>query len=432
MYRLYTKIGLIIFTLFLAGSFSLSVRASTADDIAAKNAQIQQIQQQIETYQQQIDSVHNQALTLQGEIKSLDAQIGQMTLELKSLAISISSTTLQINDIQAQITIAEGKIADDQASLGQYLRLVYQNDQETLTSILIKNNTLSDFFNELNSVKTIQDDLKVTIDNIIGLKTSLEQQKQDLEDKKTDLLQQQNLAAIEKRNLDQTKAQKDKILAETKGQESKFQQLVKQGQQNIAAIQQEIYYLNQNGVSVQDAIKYGNLAAIATGIRPAFLLAELEVESGLGENVGKCNRAGDPPSKSYRVVMKPDRDIQPFLNITAQLGLDPETTAVSCKPAYGWGGAMGPAQFLPSTWVGYASQVASIVGTAIANPWHIQDAFTASSIKLANAGATAKTTAAEVAASKAYFSGNSRCSTASCNSYANAVQRTASQLQQSL
>lgn len=416
----------------MGAALAFPVKADTASEIADKNAQIQALQQQIAQYQQQIDAVHGQALTLQGQVNSLTAQINQITLELRSLALSISNTNAEITQTQGKITVAEGKIAKDQSSLGQYLRLVYQNDQESLPSILIKNNTLSDFFNELNSVQTIQDDLKTTIDNILGLKNSLEQQKQDLEDKKTDLQQQQQLVTLAKRDLDSAKAQKAKILADTKGQESKLQQAVTKGKQNIAAIQQEIYYLQQNGVSVDDAIKYGNLAAISVGIRPAFLLAELEVESGLGENVGKCNRAGDPPSKSYRVVMHPTRDIPVFLNIMSQLGMDPETSPVSCKPSYGWGGAMGPAQFIPSTWVGYAARVAQIVGESIANPYHINDAFTAAGIKLANAGATAKTTAAEIAASKAYFSGNSKCSTAACNSYANAVQRTAAELEQSL
>ncbi len=428
---------LIVVTSIFAGSFSVPLYAAdNAVEIADKNAQIQQIQQQIAQYQRQIDSIHGQALTLQGQVNSLNAQINQITLELKSLSLSIGSTNLQINDTQSKISVAEEKISKDQVALGEYLRLVYQNDQETLTSVLIKHETLSDFFDELNSVKTIQDELKVTIDNILDLKTSLEDQKADLEDRKAELVQQQNLVSIEKRSLDQAKAQKAKLLADTKGQESKFQELVKRSQKDIESIRAQITYLQQNGVTAEDAVKYGQLAALAVGIRPAFLIAELEQESGLGSNVGKCNRAGDPPSKGYRVIMKPERDIQPFLNITAQLGLDPESTTVSCPQfingkQYGWGGAMGPAQFIPSTWMGYRDRVTQIVGHT-ASPWNIQDAFTAAAVKLANAGATGKTPAAEIAASKAYYSGNSKCSTAPCNSYANSVQRIAAQLERSL
>lgn len=430
--------------LFMAVLFVLApvvgVLAGTQDDIAAKNAQIEQIQQQIEQYQQQIDTIHSQAQTLQGEVNSLNAQIAQITLELKSLNLSISNTNSQIGDTQSQISDAEQKITKDDAVLAQYLLVTYQTDQESLVNILLKNNTLSDFFNDLNSVKTTQDNLKITIDSIKGLKTSLEGHEQDLEDQLSQLQQQQQLVQLDQRSLSQSQAQKAKLLKDTQGQESKFQQLVKQGQQNIAAIQQEIYYLEQNGVSVEDAIKYGNLSAIAVGIRPAFLLAELEIESGLGENVGKCYITDTTSGSSKNITtgrvssrgINPTRDLPIFLQITRQLGRDPLQTPLSCWPGYGWGGAMGPAQFIPSTWVGYAGRVAQIVGRAIADPWNIEDAFTASAIKLANEGATGKTAAAEIAASKAYFSGNSRCSTAACNSYANNVQRVAARLEQNL
>ncbi len=423
--------GLFIFIFSFRSAFAVS-----QEEINQKNQQIEEIQRQIQQYQQQIDTIHSQAQTLQGQIKTLDAQINQITLEIKSLGLSISKTNLEILNTEDGINVAEQKIQKDQQVLGQYLRLVYQKDHETLTSILLKNDTISEFFNDLNSVKTNQDNLKVTIDGIQKLQEVLLIQKEELEEKKADLEQQQRLEQIDKRSLDQSKTQKASILKQTQGQESKFQDLVKRSKNDIARIQQEIYYLNQNGVSVEDAIKYGNLAAIAADIRPAFLLAELEIESGLGQNVGRCNRAGDPPSKGYRMIMKPDRDIQPFLTITSQLGMDPEMTAVSCPQyvngkRYGWGGAMGPAQFIPSTWMGYTAQVASIVGRP-ANPWNIQDAFTAAALKLARGGAAAKTRASEVAASKTYYSGNSKCATAACNSYANSVQRTAAELEKSL
>jgi len=44
------------------------------------------------------------------------------------------------------------------------------------------------------------------------------------------------------------------------------------------------------------------------------------------------------------------------------LGLDPYSTQVSCPMSFGWGGAMGPAQFIPSTWILYKSKLSSILG----------------------------------------------------------------------
>jgi membrane-bound lytic murein transglycosylase B len=106
--------------------------------------------------------------------------------------------------------------------------------------------------------------------------------------------------------------------------------------------------------------------------------------------------------------MNPTRDQPPFVSITAQLGLDPNVTPISCPMRdlhgnqIGWGGAMGPAQFIPSTWVGYAPKVAKITGQP-ANPFDIRDAFLAAAIKLAAGGATSQS--GEWAAAMRYFSG---------------------------
>ena len=423
--------GLLIILIF---GFSpvFNVLAVTPEEIAQKNREIEAIQKEIEQYQQQIEAIQPTKTTLQSEVANLNAKINKLNLEIKSLGLSIANTNSEVQSTQEKIKEAQNKIAKDQVVLGQYLRILYQNDQETLTSILLKHNVLSDFFGDLNSVKTTQDELRVAIDEIRALKASLEEKGQELEDKRTELERQKGLEEINKRSVDQNKIQKDKLLKDTKGQESKYQTLVKQSQSKIERLKAEIFYLQQNGVSADDAVKFGNLAAISTGIRPAFLIAELELESGMGRNVGKCNRAGDPPSKSYRVVMKPTRDIQPFLQITAELGLDPEITAISCAQPGGWGGAMGPAQFIPSTWMGYKDEVARITGRSPANPWMIEDAFIAAAAKLSRAGANSKTRAGEVAASKAYYCGNSKSTRADCINYANNVQALATRIEQDL
>jgi len=425
-----------VFVLFAILLWPISARGSIVDEVNARNKQIEEIQRQIEQYQQELDALGGQSATLQNTIAKLNANINQVQLEIKSLNLSIIQTDTAIGDTQAQIKLAQDKISLQKATLAKLLTELYRADQQNLTQIFFKNEKLSDFFNDIDSIRSAQENIQSVLNSIKATKLELEKQEADLEEKQNELERQKNLQQIEKRTLDQTKSQQATLLKQTKNQESKFQDLVKKSKKDIEAIRSQITYLQQNGVTAEDAVKYGQLAAIAVGIRPAFLIAELEVESGLGRNVGRCNRAGDPPTKSWKVVMH-TRDHAAFISITSSLGLDPNTTPVSCRQIvngrpYGWGGAMGPAQFIPSTWMGYKDEVAKITGHNPANPWSIEDAFMASAIKLARAGATAKTRTAEVAASKAYYSGRSTCGTAQCNSYANAVQRTAAIIEQNL
>jgi len=146
-------------------------------------------------------------------------------------------------------------------------------------------------------------------------------------------------------------------------------------------------------------------------------LAVLTQESNLGKNVGQCYLTNVNTGAGVSVrgtafpnVMKPSRDVQPFLKITQDLGRDFAQTAVSCPiPSVGgYGGAMGPAQFIPSTWIGYKSRLDTMLGRA-GDPWNIRDAFLASALYLGDSGATKQTYEGEWCAAQRYFSG--RCST---------------------
>lgn len=115
-----------------------------------------------------------------------------------------------------------------------------------------------------------------------------------------------------------------------------------------------------------------------------------------------------------------------FLKITDQLGFDPDKMPVSRRPSYGCGGAMGPAQFIPTTWLLYEDKVAALTGHNPPNPWNIEDAFTASAVFLGEGGAAAQTKAGELKAARIYISGRATCSTTTssgraCNYYANRV-----------
>ena len=429
---------LIVISLLFLGIFSMPVFADIQGEIVNKQKQIEEIQKQINDYEKQIEGARNQSQTLQNEINNLNARISQVQLEIKSLSLSINKTNLEIGDTETKIGDAENKINKHKNALAQYIKIIYENDQRTLTEILLKNRNLSDFFNDLNSIQTTQDNLKTAIDDIKQLKGQLEQHQANLEDKQVELERLKGLQEIENKSLGQNKTQKNKILKDTQGQESKYQELVKKSQKNIQAIKDQIGYLIQNGISAEEAVKYGQLAAIATGIRPAFLIAELEQESALGGNVGKCYII-DRTSGSTRKIttgqvfakgIHPTRDLALFLKITEELGRDPFQTPISCGSS--WGGAMGPAQFIPSTWMGFREEVTRLTSHNPANPWSIEDAFVAAASKLARDGADNKTRAGEVAASKRYYCGNATSTRSGCVNYANLVQRKAAKIEANL
>jgi len=169
-------------------------------------------------------------------------------------------------------------------------------------------------------------------------------------------------------------------------------------------------------IGSSDTLTFGQALEIArdveklTGIRPAFLLAIFQQELKL-EKFDMCYLTDFKTGEGIRVtdgkklakVMKPDRDIQDFLKITKELKRDPLKTLITCPMSFGWGGAMGPADFIPSTWMKYKDKIEKITGKP-ADPWDIYDAFLAAGLYLSDSGANLKNREGEWSAAMIYFS----------------------------
>jgi len=191
-------------------------------------------------------------------------------------------------------------------------------------------------------------------------------------------------------------------------------------------------------LQVSENFTFGQIYDIAkyvektTGVRAAFLLAISQEELALEKtdlcyltnfDTGEGVRASDGVEKAK--VMKPDRDIKDFLDIARELGLDPKKMLVTCPMSFGWGGAMGPADFISSTWMRYKNKVEKITGKA-ASPFDIKDAFLAMGLYLSDSGASLKVKDKEWDSAMIYFSGSPD---SGYNFYADDVMEIADKLQ---
>lgn len=165
-------------------------------------------------------------------------------------------------------------------------------------------------------------------------------------------------------------------------------------------------------ITFGEALDIANYVSDLTKIRPAFLLSIFQEELEL-EKFDMCYVTNFKTGDGIRVTdnlirprtMHPTRDVPLFLKITKELGKDPLKTLVTCPMSFGWGGAMGPADFIPSTWILYKKQIENI-NKKPADPWNIDDAFLAAGLFLRDAGAKSKTYSGEWKAAMIYFSGS--------------------------
>lgn len=407
---------LILFSLF----WLVSVRAVFADE---RNDKIRQLEASIEQYNQEIQKKQSEAQNLSNQISIFELQIKQSQAEIDATNLTIKQLVSAIGEKESGIAKKEKEIKEENILLAQYLRQVARSDGSSLLGFLLRNDKFSDFFNDFNSLNNVQSKIQETLVAIKGLKEKLIKEKEDLEDDKAEQEQLKRIQARQKTSMENSKKQKQKLLDQTKGQEKTYQQLIAKARADIEVIKNQPYNLAMGfKMTFEEALGNALKASQHTGVRPAFLMAILKIESDWGGNVGKG---------TWRTDMHP-RDFEAFAAITSALGLNPDSTPVSKKPSYGWGGAMGPAQFIPTTWILYESAVAKLTGHWPPSPWNIEDAFTASGLMLAESGADKQTYAAEVKAAKIYIAGGRWNRSLTARIYANNVMAEATRIQKDI
>lgn len=402
------KMGLIVFLLIIL-AVPLITQGADIDELRQNlENQIRQKQEEINQYQQKIGENQQKARTLNNEIQILEDQISKIRLEINQIDLTIQKSTLNIQEIDGQINILKENISQKKDLLAEYIRTVALYDQETLLEVILKNEKFSDFFDEIKALESAQEEIQSVLGAVQGLKNELEEQKGELEGEREEQYRLKSLQLIQSRTIENRQWQKEDLLDKTKGEERLYQQLIQGTEKEITFIREQLSLLERYHITLEEAIQDAIFAGSQTGVRPAFLLGVLEAESRLGLNVGTGTWQKDMYQcyRSLGYLTRAEKEKNAFLQICQELGLNPDTQPVSAEPWYGCGGAMGIAQFMPTTWLAYKDRVAALTGHNPPSPWNHRDAFTAAAIKLGAGGANQRTEIGERNAYAKYLGGS--------------------------
>jgi len=439
---MFRKVGIsFVFCIAIWSAFVTTTPTVRAQDLtpqerAALQAQYDELQKEIAEQQQIIADTQAKKNTLKGDVTLLNAQIkaAQAKIDakniiIKQLAGQIAQKTVVIG--QLSLRIERGKEA-----LGSILRQTQMMDDYSAVSVALGAQDVSGLFGDLDAFVSIKTKLQNLFADVRAAKAQTESEKATLTQKQNQTVDAKYEVQTQQKKISQDKTQKQQLLAITTNQETQYKKVLAERQAKAAAIRAALFPLRDAAaIQFNDALNFAKEAQARTGVRPAFILAVLTQESNLGKNVGQCyltnTTTGAGVSKStgkqYPNVMKPGRDIPPFVDLGTRLGFDPLHQVVSCPQSSGYGGAMGPAQFIPSTWHLYESKIAATSGHTVPNPWAAEDAIVAMSIYFGDLGAGAGGYTAERTAAAKYYAGGAWATAG--RSYANSVMSLAASIQ---
>lgn len=396
----------LLFSCLLLISYQPVQAETTAEKEARLQAQLSQVEQEIAVQKSLLQSKQKETTSIQRDIDILTYKINTAKLNIKAKQIEIERLGGDIKQKAKTIVTLDDKLDKEKRSLVELLRQTRELDDNTLAEVILSQGTVNNFFVDLERFNFVEESIQNTLGVVRETKVETEDKKVKLEGRRDAELDAKKEIEAEKAKIEGLNKEKTALLNASKQKENSYKAIIATKEKQRAAIRGALFSLRgATNITFGQALEYAQTVSAKVGIRPSFLLAIITQESNLGQNIGTCNRPQDPPSKSYKAVMKPDRDIEPFERITRALGIDPVGQPVSCPYGGGYGGAMGPAQFIPSTWMGMASAVTAVTGNNPPNPWNPLDAFSASGLYLRDLGASAKTYSAERKAALRYYAG---------------------------
>lgn len=397
-----------------------NVFALTAEERAALQNQLSQVQAEITQNQNQLQTQQTQRVSLERDVSILSSKIQSAQLQIKARDLTIKQLNDGISQKQSDIAVLDSKISAGEKSLAQMLRKTQQIDDLSMAELAL-GGSITDLFREVDDFESVQRALQDSFAVMSDQKDDLNARKNALQDQQQETQDLRQLQVLQQQSLKKNQQEKQTLVTSAKGQEAVYKKIIAEKQQTAAQIQAALFDLRDSkAVSFGTMYTYAKEASAKTGVRPAVILAILAEESNLGQNVGTGNWKDD---------MNPTRDAPIFQQICAALGLNPDSMPVSKKPWYGWGGAMGPAQFIPSTWVQYQDRIANAVGQNPPNPWDARTAVFATAILMMDNGADAQTAAAERLAALRYLAGWKNASKAAYAFYGNEVMDLAAKFQ---
>ena len=387
-------------------------------------AELQSVERQILTQQRLVEDKQMERQSLERDMTIIGSEITQAQLGIRARSVAIEQLTGQIGEKEVVLEILAEKLAKQQDSLADLIRKSALLEEYSLVEVMLSKQSFSEFFTDVATFQTLKESLNESLNVLHGIRSDTNEQKNNLEGKQETEAEMRRIQELEKKEIERKEAQKEQILTVTKGEEEEYQALLDSQRKTASQLRNALFELlgGGGGIAFPEAVRLAKYASGVTGVDAATILAILEQETNIGSNLGSCLFTD---SRSDKPIMHPTRDEPVFLAIADVLGFDPYGRTVSC-PLYqggsrvGWGGAMGPSQFIPSTWAMYGGIVSTGNGFTYSqsadairrinnsagpsNPFNNQDAFIATALLMRDNGANG-TYAGDRLAALRYYSG---------------------------
>lgn len=352
-----------------------------------KEEEAEEIEDEVDDLAKDLEKIEKEKAAKEQTKLSIAGEIGAIKSDIATIEGEIQATENEIVRLETGIVEALDDIAAKKKLTGEVLRQINRTNRDLQLIAYSSEEGLNEYFTTVDNFENMEDRLSKLIVEIREKKDSLEQ----------DRISQKEMIAVheeQKKELEYRKNKKGYVLTQTQEAINKDSAKIEKIQTRISNMKSAISSLLGKGYDASDIVDAVKFASKRTGVRKEFLMAMLDKETDLGRFTGGC---------TYKNTRVKAADAAEFKKICKELGYDYKKKKISCSLSYGYGGAMGVAQFMPTTWIGYKKAIAGYTGHNPPDPWNLTDGVVGMAEKLRRSGASSKSK--EHFAAKSYYCG---------------------------
>ncbi len=224
----YLFLGILFLALALAPFvFSYAETASEIrDKIDQRSADIAKLEEQLKVYQTELENLAKQKNSLGVSIKELDLTKKKLETDISVTQKKIDKTNFKIEGLSSDIGDKEGAIKDHKDSIALELQKTNEFELSNVVETMLSNNNFSAMWNDIDNIATVRESMISNIAKLRETKGQLEGTRAATIDAKNELVGLKSQLADQKKVVVQNVNDKNKLLAQTKNNESNYQKLV--------------------------------------------------------------------------------------------------------------------------------------------------------------------------------------------------------------
>ncbi len=197
-----------------------------SQQIQEQEAKRAELERQAQEYQQIINQKQKEIKSLNNQIAIFEARIGKLIVEIELTEDEIDQTNLEILQLEYGLDQTANDITDQKNHLAEIIQTIAEYDETTELEMILQSENFSDFFNQIAYLENLQEGVQKRVETLKSLKQKLTQDKQTKEEKKERLEELKEQLTQQKWSLASQRGSKEALLKYTRGEESRYQDML--------------------------------------------------------------------------------------------------------------------------------------------------------------------------------------------------------------